>query len=121
MRRPSARRPVTHRFSELVPGCVIRRMAATLASAQPPRVLHAHPKEKNAMKIRVLIVASLLSLAPLAARAHCDTLDGPVVKTARTALDANEIEPVLAWVKPAHEREIRAAFRAAVDARKKSP
>lgn len=73
------------------------------------------------MKIRVLIAASLLSFTPLAARAHCDTLDGPVVKTARAALDANEIEPVLAWVKPAHEREIRAAFRKAVDARKKNP
>lgn len=73
------------------------------------------------MNPRIVVVAALLSLTPLVARAHCDTLDGPVVKTALVALDRNEIEPVLAWVKPAHEKEIRAAFRKAVEARTKSP
>ncbi|HYG67767.1 MAG TPA: DUF6448 family protein, partial [Anaeromyxobacteraceae bacterium] len=62
-----------------------------------------------------------LSLAPLAARAHCDTLDGPVVKTALTALDSGDVRPVLAWVKAGHEQEIKAAFAAARDARKRNP
>jgi hypothetical protein len=63
------------------------------------------------------VVAAPLSLLPVAARAHCDTLDGPVVKTARTALDSRDPRPVLAWVKSEHEPEIRAAFLAALEAR----
>jgi hypothetical protein len=74
------------------------------------------------MKIGITIAAAaLLSLAPLAASAHCDTLDGPLLQTARTALDANDVAPVLAWVRPDGEAEIRSAFRKAVEARKKSP
>jgi hypothetical protein len=63
-----------------------------------------------------LVVAA--ALAPGAARAHCDTLDGPVVKTAATALDTGKLEPVLAWVQPADEAEIRAAFERARTVRK---
>jgi hypothetical protein len=44
----------------------------------------------------------VLVLVPTAARAHCDTLDGPVVKTARDALDAKDVRPVLACVAQAH-------------------
>lgn len=74
------------------------------------------------MKTRAIVtIAAFLTLAPAAARAHCDTLDGPVVKTAQAALDAKEVAPVLAWVKPAGEAEIRAAFREALDARAAKP
>lgn len=52
-------------------------------------------------------------LAPAAARAHCDTLDGPVIGAARHALENGRLEPVLAWVQPADEREIREAFATA--------
>jgi hypothetical protein len=55
-----------------------------------------------------LLVAALL--APGIARAHCDTLDGPVVNAARAALDTGKLEPVLAWVQPGDEAEIREAF-----------
>jgi hypothetical protein len=34
-------------------------------------------------------------LAPHNALAHCDTMDGPVVNTARIALEKGEIAPVL--------------------------
>jgi hypothetical protein len=70
---------------------------------------------------RPLIAAALLLTVPLATRAHCDTLDGPVVKTARAALDANDVAPVLAWVKAPDEGPIRAAFADAVAARARSP
>lgn len=43
--------------------------------------------------------------------AHCDTLDGPVVQTAREALEKGDVTPLLKWVRPADEKEIRAAFR----------
>ncbi len=55
-----------------------------------------------------------LTLALLAsqttARAHCDTLEGPVVTEARTALAKGDVTPVLKWVQPADESTIRAAF-----------
>lgn len=68
-----------------------------------------------------IAIAAFLSLSPAAARAHCDTLDGPVVKTARAALEAKDVAPVLAWVKPAGEAEIREAFQEAVHARAARP
>jgi hypothetical protein len=79
-------------------------------------------KEKTEMKTTAITaITAFLSLAPSAARAHCDTLDGPVVKTAQTALETKDVAPVLAWVKPAGEAEIRAAFHEAVNARAASP
>ena len=45
------------------------------------------------------------------ASAHCDTLDGPVVKDARLALEKKDITPILKWVRPVDEEEIRAAFQ----------
>ncbi|MCP4623556.1 MAG: hypothetical protein GY850_08500, partial [bacterium] len=43
--------------------------------------------------------------------AHCDTLDGPVVATARTALDKGDVTPLLKWVRPEQEKKIKAAFQ----------
>lgn len=42
--------------------------------------------------------------------AHCDTLDGPVVAAAKTALERKDITPVLKWIKPEHEAELKTAF-----------
>lgn len=64
-----------------------------------------------------------LSLIPLVAavalgmgdaRAHCDALDGPVVRDARLALERGDPAAVLKWVEPVGEAEIREAFRAAL-------
>lgn len=45
------------------------------------------------------------------AYAHCDTLDGPVVQTARIALEKGDMTPLLKWVQAEDEMEIRAAFQ----------
>ncbi len=66
------------------------------------------------IKPAVVIVLSLAVLVPGVARGHCDTLDGPVVQAARTALESGQVNPVLAWVRPADEPEIRAAFARAL-------
>lgn len=58
-----------------------------------------------------------LTLVPRAALAHCDTLDGPVVKDARAALDSKDVTPVLKWVSHAKEGEIREAFQHALGVR----
>lgn len=43
--------------------------------------------------------------------AHCDTLDGPVVQTARRAFETGDVTPLLKWVRADEEKEIRAAFQ----------
>ena len=61
-----------------------------------------------------VLVLSLLALTIFAtsqsAYAHCDTLDGPVVKEARVAIDKGDITALLKWVRPADEKELRDAF-----------
>jgi hypothetical protein len=42
---------------------------------------------------------------------HCDTMDGPVVKTAQAALDKGDVPPVLKWVKLQYEAEVREVFK----------
>lgn len=60
---------------------------------------------------RIISVAALATLLqPATALAHCDALDGPVVRAARSALAARDVTPVLQWVKPADEAEVKAAF-----------
>jgi hypothetical protein len=44
------------------------------------------------------------------ARAHCDTMDGPVVKDATAALAAGDVTGVLKWVRPEDEPEIGSLF-----------
>lgn len=48
---------------------------------------------------------------------HCDTLDGPVVKAAMRALDANDVDLVLPYVPEAGTQEISEAFERTVKAR----
>ena len=57
-------------------------------------------------------------LAPQIAVAHCDTMDGPVVMTARAALEKGDVTPLLKWVQKKDENEIREQFNKTVIARK---
>ncbi len=70
-------------------------------------------------RLRLLVAtflgASVMAVVP--ADAHCDTVDGPVVNDAREALAAGDVTPVLKWVRPGDESEIRAAFAKAVAVR----
>jgi hypothetical protein len=62
---------------------------------------------------RVLAVAvglGLLALTPGRALAHCDGLDGPVVKAAQRALETRNPVLVLIWVPEKDEPEIRHVF-----------
>lgn len=58
----------------------------------------------------LLTLALVGSLTPTRAPAHCDTMDGPVVQAARTALEQKDVTPVLQWIQPEAEAEIKAAF-----------
>ncbi len=66
---------------------------------------------KTTIRTIVGAAAALLVLAlPPNVSAHCDTLDGPVVKAAREAIARKDVRPVLRWVHPEAEPEVREAF-----------
>ena len=58
-----------------------------------------------------LAAMSALTLLPLKGQAHCDTMDGPVVRDARAALEMGDVTPALKWIRPDAEAEIRASFQ----------
>ncbi len=53
--------------------------------------------------------------------AHCDGVDGPVVKAAQKALQTNNVNLVLIWVQKASEPELKAVFQQTLAVRKLSP
>lgn len=66
----------------------------------------------------VTIGLSLALLSPTMVRAHCDTMDGPVVKAAQQALAKGDMTPILMWIGKSDETEIRAAFDRALAVRR---
>src|SRR5574341_2008187 len=52
--------------------------------------------------------------------AHCDGLDGPVVKAAQKALETGNVNLVLIWVQQKDEAEIKRAFEQTLQVRKLS-
>lgn len=71
--------------------------------------------------IAALAVLGIAVLGVQAAFAHCDGLDGPVVKAAKNALQTGNVNLVLIWVQQKDEPEIRAAFQQTLVVRKQSP
>lgn len=65
-----------------------------------------------------LIVVSFVSAQKV--YAHCDTLDGPVINAAKKALETENVNYVLIWVKPENEDEIRKALKRARNKRKQA-
>lgn len=63
----------------------------------------------------VAVAASVVTLLAYrgTARAHCDTLDGPVVRAARLALESGNLNYVLPWVPEVNEPQLRAVFEQA--------
>jgi hypothetical protein len=53
--------------------------------------------------------------------AHCDSLDGPVVTAARSALESEDLTPVLKWVLHEHEAPVREAFSRSLSVRQQGP
>ncbi len=56
-----------------------------------------------------------------AAFAHCDTMNGPVIKQAQKALDAENVNLILIWVQKKDEAEIKKAFEKTLSVRKLNP
>ncbi len=67
------------------------------------------------------VLASALLLLPPRGQAHCDGMDGPVVKAAQAALETGNVNHALIWVQKNDEPEIRRAFESTLAVRKLSP
>jgi hypothetical protein len=67
------------------------------------------------MRQLLVILCSFVLLGSLTTRAsaHCDTYDGPVVKAGQQALETDNLDLALIWIKPEAETELRAAFKQA--------
>ena len=63
----------------------------------------------------------ILAAAATPALAHCDGMDGPVVKAARQALETGSVNHVLLWVQKSDEPEIRNVFAEVLAVRKLGP
>ena len=78
--------------------------------------------KKSPILLTVLTALAVgLFFAPSRAQAHCDGLDGPVVKAAQKALAEGNVNLVLIWVQKADETEIKHAFDQTLAVRKLNP
>lgn len=66
-------------------------------------------------------VSMALLFAAGPASAHCDGEDGPVINSARQALDTGNVNRVLIWVQHTDEAQIKDAFRKALEVRQLTP
>ena len=71
--------------------------------------------------IKSILILSFILLADNLIYAHCDSYAGPVVTSARRALETQNVRLVLIWVKQNDEHEIEEAFRKTLAVRKLSP
>jgi hypothetical protein len=63
----------------------------------------------------------LLAVTPAPAVAHCDGVDGPVVKAAQQALETRNPAFALIWVHEQDERELQTVFEQTLAVRELSP
>ena len=78
---------------------------------------------RNIVKVLAWLTLSvgLTLITPTRVLAHCDGLDGPVVKAAQRALDTGNPAFALMWVQAKDEPEIRTAFERTLTVRALSP
>ena len=53
--------------------------------------------------------------------AHCDTMDGPIIKNAQKALETGDVNLVLMWIQKNDEAELKQAFHKVREVRKLNP
>lgn len=85
--------------------------------------LKGNPEKKRKSRILKvpLIILSFLILSTNVTLAHCDTMDGPVIKDAKIAIEKNNINYILKWIQPQDENELKDAFLLTMKVRILSP
>ena len=71
--------------------------------------------------ISLTLICAVIISGAKSALAHCDGLDGPVVKAAQAGLESGNVNLVLIWVQQQDEAEIKTAFQQTLAVRKLSP
>jgi Family of unknown function (DUF6448) len=71
--------------------------------------------------VSFLVLFAIGVLLPDLVFAHCDGMDGPVVKAAQKALETGNVNLVLIWVQKKDEDEIKKAFQKILAVRKLNP
>ena len=70
------------------------------------------------MLLALLFIILLLMASTNVSFAHCDTMDGPLIKDAKTAINTSNVNYVLKWVQPENETETKEAFFLTMKVRK---
>jgi len=78
-----------------------------------------HQITAKAAALATISAALLFAAGP--ASAHCDGVDGPVIKSAQQALDSGNVNRVLIWVQHTDEAQIKDAFSKALEVRRLNP
>lgn len=65
----------------------------------------------------MLFLASFLFIFTNSVSAHCDSMEGPVVKASKKVLESGNINYVLIWVSADNEKEIQVLFEKALRVR----
>jgi hypothetical protein len=66
----------------------------------------------------ILFLASFVFIFTITVSAHCDSMEGPVVKASQKALESGNINYVLIWVRADDEKEIKNLFNKVLQVRK---
>ena len=76
------------------------------------RNAHGKLRSKGIKFGALALLGSLMLIfsTPLAAQAHCDSADGPVVTAAKQALEKNDVNLAFPYVGPQYEKEVAIAF-----------
>jgi len=75
-------------------------------------------KTKGVISLLSFLSVSVMLLTASSVLAHCDGMDGPVVKAARKALEARNVNLVLIWIQKQDEETIKKAFEKTLAVRK---
>jgi hypothetical protein len=74
---------------------------------------------KNAVHAMVMIALISMTVTTRLL-AHCDSMDGPVIKDAQRALESDDVTPVLKWVSAEDEDAVREVFELTTSTRGQS-
>ena len=64
------------------------------------------------------VLLAIFLLVPILSYAHCDSVAGPVAKDVQMALGSGDLSPVLKWIRPSDEPELRSVFERTMVVRK---
>ena len=108
-RRPNRSRVTVVTSTRYLFGVAWIRMAPLMKTDHIPRSLTA------------IAALAFVALMPSRVLAHCDGMDGPVVKAAQQGLATNNVNLVLIWVPASDEAEIKNAFAKTMAVSKLNP